>query len=74
MKAVRNDLAEWIGSMTVALIGSLNAAIKAGDATSVAANLEYLRERVDDFDLSHRPHADPPDAARHRTPITGQPA
>lgn len=37
--------------MTVSPIGPLNAAREAGDAASVAANREHLRERVDDFDL-----------------------
>lgn len=47
----QQERAEWIGSTAVALIGSLNAARQAGDQASVAANLDYLRERVDDFDL-----------------------
>jgi hypothetical protein len=49
--ANQQERAEWIGSMTVALIGSVNAARAAGDAASVEANLDYLRERVDDFDM-----------------------
>ena len=47
----QQERAEWIGSMTVALIGSVNAAMAAGDPASVEANRDYLRERVDDFDL-----------------------
>ena len=49
--AAQQERAEWIGSMTVALIGSVNAAMAAGDPASVEANRDYLRERVDDFDL-----------------------
>lgn len=49
--AGQQERAEWIGSMTVALMGSVNAARAAGDQASVAANLDYLRDRVDDFDL-----------------------
>jgi hypothetical protein len=49
--AGQQERAEWIGSMAVALIGSVNAARQSGDQASVAANLDYLRERVDDFDL-----------------------
>ena len=49
--AAQQERAEWIGSMTVALIGSVNAAMAAGDPATVEANRDYLRERVDDFDL-----------------------
>jgi hypothetical protein len=49
--AAQQERAEWIGSMTVALIGSVNAARESGDPAAVEANLDYLRERVDDFDL-----------------------
>lgn len=49
--AGQQERAEWIGSMTVALIGSVNAAKATGDQAAVAANLDYLRDRVDDFDL-----------------------
>jgi hypothetical protein len=49
--AAQQERAEWIGSMTAALIGSVNAAKATGDPASVAANLDYLRERADDFDL-----------------------
>jgi hypothetical protein len=49
--AAQQERAEWIGSMTVAMIGSINAARNAGDQALVASNLEYLRDRVDDFDM-----------------------
>jgi hypothetical protein len=49
--AAQQERAEWIGSMTVAMIGSINAARNAGDPALQAANLDYLRERVDDFDM-----------------------
>jgi hypothetical protein len=49
--AAQQERAEWIGSMTVALIGSVNAAMAAGDPAAVESNRDYLRERVDDFDL-----------------------
>ena len=41
----QQERAGWIGSMTVALIGSVNAAMAAGDAASVEV------DGVDDFDL-----------------------
>jgi hypothetical protein len=49
--AAQQERAEWIGQNTVAMLGAINAATRAGDAESVEWHLDYLRERVDDFDL-----------------------